>query len=84
VRESGRARLEEAGEGETQRMERKGDTAMQKLRIGLVGFRMGYMYRSRGRFATPADSPHQDCSAYRGLHVRRESLGFVHRSRAIL
>ena len=39
--------------------------------------------RSRGRFATPADFPLQDCSHYRGLHVRRESLGFVHRSRAI-
>ena len=52
---------------------------MQKLRI--VPFRVGD--RSRGRFATPADSPHQDCSAYRGIHARRESLGFVHRSRAI-
>ena len=39
---------------------------------------------SRGRFATPADFPRQDCSPYRGLHVRRESLGCVHRSRAIL
>ena len=27
--------------------------------------------------------PLQDCSPYRGLHVRLESLGFVHRSRAI-
>jgi hypothetical protein len=40
--------------------------------------------RSRGRFATPADSPLQDCSPYSHVHVRRGSLGFVHRSRAIL
>jgi hypothetical protein len=46
------------------------------------GFRVGD--RSRGRFATPADLPRQDCSAYRGLHVRRESLGCVARSRTIL
>jgi hypothetical protein len=39
--------------------------------------------RSRGRFATPADLPLQDCSPYRGLHVRRERLGGVHRSRAV-
>jgi hypothetical protein len=38
---------------------------------------------SRGRFATSADSPLQCCSPYRGLHVRRECLGFVHRSRTI-
>jgi hypothetical protein len=36
--------------------------------------------RSRGRFATPADFPPHDCSPFRGLHVHRESLGFVHRS----
>jgi hypothetical protein len=28
---------------------------------------------SRRRFATPADSPLQDCSPYRGLHAHRES-----------
>jgi hypothetical protein len=39
--------------------------------------------RSRGRFATPADSPRQDRSPCRELHVRRESLGVVHRSRAM-
>jgi hypothetical protein len=39
--------------------------------------------RSRGRFATPADSPLQDCSPYSQVHVRRESLGFVHRSRTL-
>jgi hypothetical protein len=39
---------------------------------------------SRGRFATPADSPLQECSPYRELPVRRESLGFVHHSRATL
>ena len=38
---------------------------------------------SRGYFATPADFPRRDCSPYRGLHVHRESLGFVHRSRSI-
>jgi ATP-dependent helicase YprA (DUF1998 family) len=32
--------------------------------------------RSQGRFATPADFPLHDCSPYRGLHVRRESVGF--------
>jgi hypothetical protein len=32
---------------------------------------------SRGRFAPPADFPLHDCSPYRGLHVRRERLGFV-------
>ena len=31
------------------------------------------------RFATPAGFPLQDCNPYRGLHVRRESLGCVHR-----
>jgi hypothetical protein len=39
--------------------------------------------RSRGRFATPADFPLQDCIPYPHVHVRRESLGFVSRSRAI-
>jgi hypothetical protein len=39
--------------------------------------------RSRGRFATPADFPLHDCSPYSHVHVRREGLGFVHRSRAI-
>jgi hypothetical protein len=36
-----------------------------------------------GRFATPAGFPLRDCSLYRGLHARRECLGFVHRSRTI-
>jgi hypothetical protein len=31
---------------------------------------------SRGRFATPAE----DCSPYSHVHVRRECLGFAHRS----
>jgi hypothetical protein len=39
---------------------------------------------SRGRFATPADFPLQDCSPYSHVHVRRERLGFVPRSRTIL
>jgi hypothetical protein len=43
------------------------------------GFRVGD--RSRGRFATPADSPLHDCSPCSHVHVRRGSLGFVHRSR---
>jgi hypothetical protein len=38
---------------------------------------------SRGRFVTPADFPLDDRSPCRGLHVRHEILGFVHRSRAI-
>jgi hypothetical protein len=38
--------------------------------------------RSRGRFASPADFPFQDCSPYSHVHVRRECLGFVPRSRA--
>jgi hypothetical protein len=37
--------------------------------------------RSRGRFA---DSPRHDGSLYSHVHERRESLGFVPRSRAIL
>jgi hypothetical protein len=40
--------------------------------------------RSRGRFATPADSPRHDCSPYSHVHARRERLGFVHRSRHFL
>ena len=38
---------------------------------------------SRGSFATPADFPRNDCSPYSHVHVHRESLGFVHRSRII-
>ena len=38
---------------------------------------------TRGRFATPADFRLHDCSPYRGLHVRRECLPFVHGSNAI-
>jgi hypothetical protein len=36
--------------------------------------------RSRGRFATPTDSPLHDGSTYSHVHARRERLGFVHRS----
>jgi hypothetical protein len=58
--------------------------AMGKLmRIVTVGVSGGEI-ALRGRFATPADSPRHDGSPYRGLHVRRERLEFVHRSRAIL
>jgi hypothetical protein len=41
----------------------------------------GWEMSSRGRFATPADSPRHDCSPY--SHVRRESLGSGPRSRTI-
>jgi hypothetical protein len=57
-------------------------TAMQKLRIVTLGFRVGD--RSRGRYATPADFPGRDGTPYRGLRVRHWGLGFVHRSRTIL
>jgi hypothetical protein len=41
--------------------------------------------RSRGRFATPAaDFPLHDGSPYSHVHIRRDSLGLVHRSRTIL
>jgi hypothetical protein len=43
----------------------------------------GWEMSSRGRFVTPVDFPLHDCSPDQGLHIRRESLGFVHRSRAI-
>jgi hypothetical protein len=56
---------------------------MGKLRIVTVGI-SGWGGRSHGRFATPADSARHECSPYRGLHVRRESVGCVHRSRAFL
>jgi hypothetical protein len=55
--------------------------ALNKLRIVTVGVSGGR--RSRGRFATPADFPLHDCSSYSHVHERRESLEFVHRSRAI-
>jgi hypothetical protein len=52
------------------------------LRIrNIWGF--GRQDRSRGCFATPADFPLHECSPYSHVHARRESLGFVHRSRAI-
>ena len=56
-------------------------TATQKLRIVREGFRVGD--RSRGRFATPADSPLHDCCPYSHVHVRRERVGFVPRSRTV-
>jgi hypothetical protein len=37
----------------------------------------GWEMSSRGHFATPADPPRHDGSPYRGLHVRRERLGFL-------
>ena len=53
---------------------------LQKVAIGLFRY-FGREMSSRGRFATPADFPRPDCSAYRELHVCRESLVFVYRSR---
>jgi hypothetical protein len=35
------------------------------------------------RFTSPAHSPLQDCSSYSHVHIRRERLGFVHRSRIV-
>jgi hypothetical protein len=64
------------GQGEPPR------TAMHKLRIVNVrGFGWGIAHA--GRFATPADFPLHDGSPYSHVHVRSDSLGFVHRSRAI-
>jgi hypothetical protein len=56
---------------------------MNKLRIVTLGI-FGWEMTSRGRFVTPADFPLQDCSPDRGMHVRREILGCVTRSRTIL
>jgi hypothetical protein len=55
-------------------------TSMQKLQNRRVRD-FGWEMSSRGRFATPADSPLHDGAPYRGLHVRGWGLGFVHRSR---
>jgi hypothetical protein len=53
---------------------------MKELRIGDVrDFGWG---RSRGRFAMYVDFPRHDCSPFSHVNVRRESLGFVHRSRS--
>jgi hypothetical protein len=49
-------------------------TATKKLGIVTLGT------SGRRSLATPADFPLQDSSPYRGLHVRRESLGLVPRS----
>jgi hypothetical protein len=59
-----------------------GDSSREGLR---VGFREGSRGRySRGRYATYADFPRHDGSAYWGLRVRRRGLRFVHHSRTIL
>jgi hypothetical protein len=55
--------------------------AMQKIANRFVWDSVGD--RSRDRFATPADFPGHDCSPYRGIHARRERLGFVYRSRTL-
>ena len=56
-------------------------TAMQKLRIVAVGISGG---RSLTRpFRDSADFPLDEFSPYSHVHVRRECLGFVHRSKAI-
>jgi hypothetical protein len=58
---------------------------MRKLRIVTKsnGRDFGWEISSRGRFATPAGFTRHECSPYQELHARRESLGFVHRSRAV-
>jgi hypothetical protein len=43
----------------------------------------GWGDRSRGRYATPADSPLHGNTPYSHVHVRRIGLGFVSRSRTI-
>ena len=43
----------------------------------------GWANAHGAEIATPADFPRRGCSSYRELHVRRERLGFVHRSRTI-
>jgi hypothetical protein len=48
-------------------------SSIQRRRKSCEGFRVGD--GSRGRFVTPADSPLQDWSPCRRLHVRRELLG---------
>jgi hypothetical protein len=57
-------------------------TATNKVRNVTVGI-SGWGGRSRGCYATPADSPRHDGTPYRELHVRRECLGFVPGSKAI-
>jgi hypothetical protein len=64
------------------RLSRAACTAVKKMRI--VTLRVSVGDRSRGRYATPADSPRHDGTPYRGLRVRRWGLGFVHHSRTIL
>jgi hypothetical protein len=56
---------------------------MQKLRIVTFGMSGGEMAHA-SRFTTPADLPPHEFSPYSHVHVRRESLGIVHRSRAII
>jgi hypothetical protein len=58
-----------------------GFTARKSCESQRQGFRVGG--RSRGRFVAPADFPLHDGTSYSHVRVRRESLGFVHRSRAI-
>jgi hypothetical protein len=58
-----------------------GTARQQVANRGVRDFRVGD--RSRGRYATPADFPRHDGTAYRGLRVSRWGLGLVHRSRAV-
>jgi hypothetical protein len=58
-------------------------TYIQRAKVRIrVNVRVFGWRRSRGRYATPADIPLHDGSPYSHVHVRRVSLGFVHRSRA--
>jgi hypothetical protein len=52
-----------------------GGTAIKKriVTLGISGVEVAH--------ARPADFPRCDCSPCWGLHVHRESLGFIHRSR---
>jgi hypothetical protein len=65
------------GRGTNPKRSRRACTCEYGLQSSKKDF--GWVISSRGLFATPVDFPPQDCSPYRGLHARRERLGFVHR-----
>jgi hypothetical protein len=71
-----------APSGRNQRLASACCTAMEKVANRNVRG-LGWEMSSRGHHATPADSPLQDCSPYSHVHVRRERLGCVLRSRTI-
>jgi hypothetical protein len=58
--------------------------AMQRRRIVALGFRVSSRGRKHAAVSRhPPTCPLHDCRPYRGLHVRRERLGVVHRTRTI-